>query len=133
MPRPKQQAKCPFGRVLQEIMAARNIPTISELALRIKHAGYGRGMYQSVLSGWFSGSSKPKNPLPGVSSSRPRPVRLPPGSAEVLERWRGEDAQQGDHPPPSALGQLFAAVGGDRIVSRYHPPGCRRRGPASWG
>ena len=44
-------------------MAARNIPTISELALRIKHAGYGRGMYQSVLSGWFAGSSKPKNPL----------------------------------------------------------------------
>ncbi len=42
-------------------MAARNIPTISELALRIKHAGYGRGMYQSVLSGWFSGSSRPKN------------------------------------------------------------------------
>jgi hypothetical protein len=62
-PRPQQQAKCPFGRILQEIMAARNIPTISELALRIKHAGYGRGMYQSVLSGWFSGSSKPKNPL----------------------------------------------------------------------
>jgi hypothetical protein len=61
-PRPQQQAKCPFGRVLQEIIAARNIPTISELALRLRMAGY-RRIYQSLISQWMSGASRPKNPL----------------------------------------------------------------------
>ena len=61
-PRYQKPAKCPFGRVLQEIMEARGIPTISELGLRLRMAGY-RNMYQSLLSGWCSGSSRPKNPL----------------------------------------------------------------------
>ena len=61
-PRPQQQAKCPFGRVLQEIMKARGIPTQSELALRLRMAGY-RRIYQSLISQWMSGASRPKNPL----------------------------------------------------------------------
>jgi hypothetical protein len=61
-PRPQKPAKSPFGRVLQELMAQRGIETQTELALRIRKAGY-RRCYQSLLSGWFSGSSRPKNAL----------------------------------------------------------------------
>ena len=50
-----------FGRVLQDLMESRGIETKRELALRIKHAGYGRSMYQSILSQWVAGASRPKN------------------------------------------------------------------------
>jgi hypothetical protein len=51
--------KSPFGRILQELMAARGIETISELGLLTKWAGYRRGMHQAALSKWMSGVSRP--------------------------------------------------------------------------
>ena len=62
MSRRQNKAKCPFGQVLQEIMETRGIPTQSELALLVKRAGY-RRIYQSLISQWMSGASRPKNPL----------------------------------------------------------------------
>ena len=58
--RPMQPAKTPLGEVLQELMAARGIETIGELGVRLRKAGY-RRIYQSVISQWMCGVSKPQS------------------------------------------------------------------------
>ena len=60
-PRPQTPAKTALGRTLQAIMIERGIETQSELALRIKRAGYRRGIDHNVISQWMSGASKPIN------------------------------------------------------------------------
>jgi hypothetical protein len=58
--KPMTPAKTPLGRALQELMERRGIKTIGELGLRLRRAGY-RRIYQSAISQWMMGSSKPKS------------------------------------------------------------------------
>ena len=55
------EARTPLGRVLMEIMNDRDIETFGQLGVRLKRAGYRRGLSQSVIGRWSRGDSKPQS------------------------------------------------------------------------
>jgi hypothetical protein len=59
--RKKSKAESSFGRALREIMEARGIETLGQLAVLIKKAGYGRGIDGTVVSNWMSEYARPRS------------------------------------------------------------------------
>ena len=53
------EKRTPLGRVLLALMHARGIETFGQLGVRLKRAGYRRGLSQSVIGEWSRGASRP--------------------------------------------------------------------------
>ena len=55
------EKRTPLGRVLLALMHARGIETFGQLGVRLKRAGYRRGLSRSVIGGWSRGAAKPQS------------------------------------------------------------------------